>query len=464
MGRTFKLGPADPPSLEAPTMLPEIPRAVYEARIVAARERMAARGFDALLVYGDREHVGCIAYISGYDPRFEEGLVVLLPEGDPVLIVGNEGVGYAPISPLSLDVRLCQTFSLIDQDRSRNTKIGELLASCGLNAGMTVGLAGWKTFGPEDSDRPATESEVPSFIVDAVRGIAGGADRVVNATGLFMDAADGLRSRCEPDQIAAFEFAATHASQGILRALRALRPGLSEFEVAQRFGWIGQPLSYHPVVLSGPRTRFGLASASGRRIEPGDPLFMGMGGWGANSVRAGYIAAGPGDLPAGDSDWVEAVLMPYYSAVVTWYEALAVGARAGDVFDAVQDEVAGGIDRWMLNPGHLTHIDEWVSSPFAAGSDIRLASGMALQMDIIPVTKGGHFSANAEDGVVLADAALRGEIAAAHPAVWRRMQARRAFAIDTLGIALSEDVLPTSDILGWVPPYLLETTQVLLPA
>ena len=52
---------------------------------------------------------------------------------------------------------------------------------------------------------------------------------------------------------------------------------------------------------------------------------------------------------------------------------------------------------------------------------------MALQMDIIPVSKGPLCRANVEDGVVLADEQLRATLERAYPALWRRVLARRAF-------------------------------------
>jgi hypothetical protein len=45
---------------------------------------------------------------------------------------------------------------------------------------------------------------------------------------------------------------------------------------------------------------------------------------------------------------------------------------------------------------------------------------------------------------VLADAGLRAEIAARHPAVWARMEARRGFMRDILGVTVADAVLPMS--------------------
>ena len=67
----------------------------------------------------------------------------------------------------------------------------------------------------------------------------------------------------------------------------------------------------------------------------------------------------------------------------------------------------------FLNPGHQIHLDEWVNSPISPGSTIALRSGMAFQVDIIPATGRPYFTTNIEDGIALADAALRAAFAAA---------------------------------------------------
>ena len=45
-------------------------------------------------------------FMTGYDPRFEEALLVvdLHSDSKPLLLVGNEGYGYVPISPVAADL------------------------------------------------------------------------------------------------------------------------------------------------------------------------------------------------------------------------------------------------------------------------------------------------------------------------------------------------------------------------
>src|ERR1700749_2824144 len=85
------------PEFGLPREQPVIPAATYEARIAAARQRSAAAGYDVLLVYADREHFANLAYLTGFDPRFEEALLILVPGRPPQLLVGNEGMAYAAV-------------------------------------------------------------------------------------------------------------------------------------------------------------------------------------------------------------------------------------------------------------------------------------------------------------------------------------------------------------------------------
>ena len=78
-----------------------------------------------------------------------------------------------------------------------------------------------------------------------------------------------------------------------------------------------------------------------------------------------------------------------------------------------------------------------------------------MQVDIIPATGTPWFTTNIEDGIALADAGLRDELAARYPDAWRRIEARRAFMREVIGIDLHPDVLPFSNLPAVLPPYLL---------
>jgi hypothetical protein len=80
---------------------------------------------------------------------------------------------------------------------------------------------------------------------------------------------------------------------------------------------------------------------------------------------------------------------------------------------------------------------------------------MALQLDIIPATGSAYHTSNIEDGVALADDALRAELAQRYPGMWQRVCTRRTFMADVLGIELKPEVLPLSNLAGYLPPLWL---------
>jgi hypothetical protein len=100
-------------------------------------------------------------------------------------------------------------------------------------------------------------------------------------------------------------------------------------------------------------------------------------------------------------------------------------------------------------------MDEWVSSPVYEGSTERLRSGMAIQVDVIPATGSDYHTTNIEDTVVLADEALRAAFRQRYPEAWGRIERRRAFMRDVLGIRLKPEVLPFSNIPAYLPPFWL---------
>lgn len=78
---------------------------------------------------------------------------------------------------------------------------------------------------------------------------------------------------------------------------------------------------------------------------------------------------------------------------------------------------------------------------------------MAIQVDIIPVSKGPFCYVNLEDGIVLANEALRDQLRRLDPELMRRVERRRRYMTDVLGYQLDESVLPLGNTSGWLAPY-----------
>lgn len=445
----FELTPPPPLTVE-----------IYRARLDKTVERMKQAGLDLLAVYGDREHSFNIAWLTGMDPRFEEALLLLNSGGEALLLVGNECLGYLPQESLGLKVELFQEFSLMGQPRGNSRPLGEIFRDFGLAGGTKVGCVGWKYYDSRLTADSRYASDLPSYIIDLLRDICS-AENVTNATPLLTNPADGLRIvDIEPEQIARFEYAAVLTSTSTLNVMRQLAEGVREDELEHFLDGRGLPLSCHRMIRFGENARQGLASPTANQARLGDVFTIGYGIVGSLTSRAGFIARGPDDVPQDCRDFYARFAANYFDVVATWYDSIRLDAVAGDVYAAVQAKRDDSLYDFAVNPGHYIHMEEWVHSPFEQDSSIRLRSGMALQMDIIPVSKGPFVYSNAEDGVIIADDKLRSALASGYPACWSRIQARRKFMAEAIGIKLDESVLPMSNIPAWLPPYALSLDKV----
>lgn len=447
-----KSGPPPRPTLEE-----------FEGRIDAARSAMEMAQLTHLVVYGDREHFANLAYLTGFDPRFEEAILIVGRQGIPLLVVGNECEGYLTVSPLYVAGKLrherFQPFSLLNQPRDDSRLIHEVFSDEGIESVSVVGCVGWKYFADAEHPDGTHAIDLPAYLVDALRQLSGW-QNVVNATGILMHPHDGLRTFCSPAEIAYFEYTNILASEGMKRMLFGLEDGIIDHELAKLAQFSGEPLGCHMTFVSGDNRDCGLSSPVGAPVRRGDPLATNVCYWGSNSCRAGWVASSPNDLPPAARDYVENFVGVYFEVMSDWFNLLRIGTPGGKLASLVAERLPYDKFGIYLNAGHLIHLDEWLSSPIYPGSDVPLHSGMAIQVDVIP-SSAAYFSTRMEDGVVIADQALRQALKDRFPACFSRCQDRRAFMTDVLGIELPEEVLPLANIPAIVPPYFLEPNTVL---
>lgn len=438
------LKPIERPSFDGDDERPHVPAATYAQRCEDAYRR-AEREW--LVVYGDREHWGNLSYLVGFDPRFEEALLLLGPNDRRVLVVGNEGRIYADISQLSVDVVLAQSLSLMGQPRDEAPSLENVLREVGMRKGDAVGLVGWKYLESFESPEPSRPAFVPAFLVDVIRRAT---DREPeDATALLMHPVAGLRCAITSDQIASWEYAAVLAAQSVFNVIDATEPGATEYQAVESMRYQGNPLSAHVMYASGGGALNGLRSPSSRKIEKGDAVTTAIGFWGGLTCRAGRV------IEQDQDGFLDHVAFPYFNAIRTWYSTVDVGVEGGSVWEAVDRSLRDVAFRPLVNPGHLIGHEEWTHTPFRRDSPDVLRSGMAMQCDIIPYPLGPGEAVNAEDTVVLASERLRHELRTSYPSLWERIVKRRTFMRDSLGIEISEAVLPLSPTCGYLPPLWL---------
>jgi Xaa-Pro aminopeptidase len=412
---------------------------------------MEAEGLTHLVVYADREHTANLAWLTNFDARFEEALLVLSRDRDPLLITGNECAGYLGISALHgagrLRHKLFQDFSLLDQPRDASRPLRDILGDEGIGNKARVGAVGWKHFASPHL------LDIPSYIADLLRDLAG-RERVVNAAPIFMHAGNGLRSTIEAEDVASFEFANWHASEAMKRMILGMREGMTDFDVAGLAAVNGLPLGCHMTLATGGHHHLGLSGPTGEKIQRGSPLSVNISYWRANICRAAWVAESARDLPTSARDYVESFAGPYVAAVAKWFSLMRPGIEGGHVQALIDELLPRHVFGITLNPGHLIDIDEWVSSPVFPGSKLPLRSGMVMQVDIIP-SSSVYGSTRMEDGILIADEALQAEIRQVSPGIHDRCIRRRKFMQDVIGIPVPDEVLPLSNLAGIVQPFLL---------
>ena len=448
----------DWPDFGTPDLPPPFTLAEARTRLAALRAAMD-RVFPALVIYADREHAANLHWLTGFDPRFEEALLIVTPD-DAVLIAGNECLPYTQVSPLVAagDVTAvhCATLSLPSQPR-RGRRLEDVLAEALPHVGA-VGAVGWKLFAPGEFVNPAQDPvDLPGFVLDLLRarGIT-----VLNATGLMMDPGTGLRTVADPAEIARLEFANHMAAAALRRMVMGFRPGQSDFDAVAGARIGGLPLSCHVTFATGTRAAQGLSGPTGETLQTGQFASFNVAHWGSNICRAGWLAVQADELPGAAQDYLDAFAFPYAAAMSAWCGLMRPGVAGGDVWDRMMALLPPGDFGVELNPGHLIGLDEWLSSPICEGSALPLRSGMAMQSDVIP-QHPVYGSTRMEDGYVLADADLRAALAARFPAVAARCAQRADFMRGTIGMDVPETLLPLADTCGIIAPFLFDPRQVI---
>ncbi len=416
---------------------------------------MSEQQLDFLIVFADREHAANLAYLTNLDPRFEEAMLLLDKSGKRKMLLGNECVGYTGICPIPMEYEIFQEFSLMGQDRTKSRSLEKILSEFGVQKNSKVGCSYYK-YQPTDK----SILEIPSYLADLLRKLVGEKGLIANASNIFMDLERGLRHHNCLEELVRFEWASTRTSNSIKNLLTQLKAGVREYELARNFNSDGLPYSCHPMVSSGRKATMGLSSPSANRVMLKDPFTSAFGVCGALTARAGMVAESADQLDENVSLFFEKFWKGYFKTVVTWYENIGIGISAGEVTEKVEAARDKSVFDFAVNTGHTLHLDEWVNSPFTKGSTVKLYSGMALQMDIIPISKGEFVCANMEDGIVLADEKLRGVWSEKFPASWRRIQQRREFMINQIGIKIKPEVLPLSNTPAYYSPYLLSSKNV----
>lgn len=413
--------------------------------------RMNEAGYDALVIYADKEHGGNFEYLTGFVPRFEEGLLILDKSGAATAILGNENLKMAQHSRLPVTLKHCPYFSLPNQPMDNETSLETLFSDIGLHRLGKMGLVGWKMFTATGADNKHL-FDLPYFIVEALKNSTDA--QLENAAHLFIGGDNGARVTNNENEIAHYEYGANLASGCMLNAMNAVEPGIRETELGALLAAEGQYQTVVTIAAAGQRFEKANFYPTYKKLERGQPLSMTTGFKGGLSSRTGFVIADESELPEAQKDYLDRVAKPYFTAVASWLETIRIGMPGGEMYAHIEKVLNKTQYGWHLNPGHLSADEEWMSSPIYPHSTETLKSGMILQIDIIPSVPG-YTGVSAEESIALADPALQRKIQTLYPDVWARIVNRRTYIRDVLKINLADEAIPLSNTVAYLRPFLL---------
>lgn len=439
------------PKLEKNIYPVEISDETINKRKENVLEKMKMDNIDALIIYADLEHGGNFEYLCGFLPRFEEALLVLHQDGKAQMVLGNENLNKA--SKARIDVKSIHMphFSLPNQPMNTTKTVSETLKECGLETYETVGIVGWKNF-TSKLDENSKLFDIPGYIVEAFKKVYTNIN-FINGTYIFIGE-DGVRTTNNANEFAHYEFGAALAGNSILDVLNEIVVGKTEMELADKLDRYGQRNSVVTIMATGERFVKANMYPTNKKISLGDPLSITIGYKGGLQSRGGFAINSEDELPEGQKDYIKKVAAPYFNAVKEWLENIHIGMEGRELYNLIESVLPKEKYGWELNPGHLCADEEWLSSPIYPESKEILKSGMLFQIDIIPSVKG-YCGISCESGIMLADKDLINKIKEEYPYIWDRIEKRRKYIKNILGINISEEIIPTSAATALCKPFLL---------
>jgi Xaa-Pro aminopeptidase len=349
--------------------------AVRAERLARARKEQAERGVDALLLGPSAD----LEYLTGYrPPALERMTLLVLPQaGDARLVVpaleaplARDHLGY-------LDVEVAAWQETDDPVRL----VGDALGTAGAAGGrIGVGDRLWTT-----------------FLLRLEQALPGAGFTVASTV------TRQLRMRKDAEEVKALARAAAAIDQ-VVAGLGELRwTGRSEREVAAD---IEQAIRdthdefCFAIVASGANGASPHHVATGRVIQPGDPVVVDIGGrldgYCSDTTRTLVVS----EPPAGFQE-LYALL---YAAQLAGCAAVASGVTAAAVDAACRDPIqaAGHGEHFLHRTGHGIGLEEHEDPYIVAGNDEPLEPGMTFSIEP-GIYLPGRFGARIEDIVVCAD-------------------------------------------------------------
>ncbi|MGC1483821.1 MAG: Xaa-Pro peptidase family protein [Candidatus Acidiferrum sp.] len=223
-------------------------------------------------------------------------------------------------------------------------------------------------------------SQISVAQLRALQKAAGARTDWISAVGLV----EGLRVRKEPVELARMRCAAKLAGDVLTGALKLLKPGVTENEVAaeieyqMRRGGASGP-AFETIVAFGERAALPHARPTAKRLRKNELVVLDLGvilaHYCSDITRTVYV----GRAPARAKEWYKAVQEAQAAAIGT----VRAGASSGDVDAAARQVLAGyKLDRYFTHStGHGLGLEVHEEPRVARGQTARLESGFVVTIE-----------------------------------------------------------------------------------
>jgi len=367
----------------------KISKSEFEIRIRRIQEKLAEKGLDAMLVYGDEYRKENLRYVSNFWPIFERAACFIPRKGEPILAGAPEGELYAREMSVWSDLRNVREFACvsvpeeIDYPLANFTSfkaiLGEILAG-----GKRLGIVGLR-----DISAPVMER-----IKNAVTNL-----QIIDAAEIITE----LRIIKTADEIACLREAGRQACSGYRKLLETAVPGNTETKAAGAAEGAARAAGAEDINFtvfgSGKRAATIVGRATRKIIEDGDMVMAAL------AVQyEGYVATVEYPFVAGKAnDGQKKFLHALFEAADVQQKYLADGVIAGEMVRAVKAVFRRhGLTKYdVYPPMHGIGLAE-AESPYPDENSVyALTEGMCVNSDI---SLFGHpdGSNRIEEGFVIA--------------------------------------------------------------
>lgn len=342
-----------------------------DARLSKVQNILKANDLDLALVYYDEFNIGNGWYLTGWCPQFESGAVLVLRDGEPMLLGGPESEPFAKQDSAITDTRNFPVFMVPDEEYPNATitdfpsLFTELKGRVG--AIRRAGLVGGGRM-PADCYRQITEGFEGVQIVDITEDFVS----------LRYD-----KSAWEREQIRAAFGLADQCYDAMAKAIAA---GAMEIEVAAAGEYAARSrgatgFGFSAIVGSGARANAVVPTATTKRLQDGELVMIGI----APKVN-GYAGVVGHTLPvSGRYTASQQQCLDHLKEVFRLTKAQLQPGRKGSEIDAPGRAYyeKHGLLKYLVCPfAHTIGLHEAEAPFFGPNSSDALKPGMAVCIDI----------------------------------------------------------------------------------